>query len=294
MTIATASAAALLTKWPDNLVQRIVADDWALVIGAGLSRNASNGTSNPLGWKQLIEQLSATFTSGDERKLVDELVRLGQFLDAAEVVKQSAVAAGKEHDFRAMIRAATDGAVGTPFKASPLHEKIINELAPSLIITTNYDRLIERASDHGYSVHRPGDLNLGADVRTGTPALVKPHGTVDDLSNIVLTRSDYATIRHRAAELYRVMEAVFLTKTCLFVGYSFQDPDLMLLLENSFGGASRAGAHYWLAPSDGPMYLQRLFQEHYGIEMITYDPKDSHIEMKSMIEALCFTVSSSR
>lgn len=294
MTTVIESASSLLTKWPETLLNRILADDWALVIGAGLSRHASNGSDSPVTWKQLIEQLSAAFTAGESRNLVDELLRLGQYLDAAEVVKQSAVAAGKENDFRAMIRTATDGPAGAAFKASDLHKQIINELAPSLIITTNYDALIERASDHGYSVHRPGDLNLGSDVRTGTPALVKPHGTVDDLSNIVLTRSDYATIRHRATELYSVMEAVFLTKTCLFIGYSFQDPDLMLLLENSFGGVNRAGAHYWLAPSNGPLYLQRLFQQHYGVEMITYDPRDGHVEMKSMIEALCFAVSSNR
>jgi hypothetical protein len=284
----------LISRWPEKLVDRIDKDDWVLVVGAGLSRQASNGKSSPKSWTGLIEELAGRFTSGDSKKVVDELVRVGQYLDAAEVVKQCAVEAGKKTDFLDTLRAATDGPQGNSFKPGAIHSQLINELAPRLIVTTNYDKIIERASEDAYNVHRPGDLNLGADVRTGSPALIKPHGTVDDLTKIVLTRSDYAVIRHEASELYRVMEAVFLTKTCFFIGYSFQDPDLMLLLENSFAGKGRAGAHYWLAPDDAPTYFKQLFQQHYGVEMVPYSTANNHKEMNEMLDALCLRVSGSR
>ena len=289
-----ASTADLVARWPKNLVDRILAEDWVLVIGAGLSRQASNGSGSPKSWLGLIEELADEFTADESKILAKKLLSVGQFLDAAELIKQSAVQAGKQADFLESVRSATDGPTGNPYKPGKIHLKLIEELAPRLIVTTNYDKVIERASEGGYNVHRPGDRNLGADVRTGIPALIKPHGTVDDLSNIVLTRSDYATIRHEAADMYRVMEAMFLTKTCFFIGYSFQDPDLMLLLENSFAGKGRDGAHYWLAPDNGPAYLKQLFQQHYGVEMITYDPVDDHREMVGMLNALCLTVSGQR
>lgn len=294
MSASVASNAQLVGRWPEKLIDRILADDWVLIVGAGLSRQASNGDGRPQSWVGLLNGLAGRFAEGSSKALVDDLIGVGQYLDAAEVVKQSAVESGKQADFLEAIRSATDGPTGNSFKPGELHFQLIESLAPRLIVTTNYDKVIERASEDGYNVHRPGDRNLGADVRMGTPALVKPHGTVDDVSKIVLTRSDYVQIRHEASEMYKVMEAVFLTKTCFFIGYSFQDPDLMLLLESSFAGKGRVGAHYWLAPDNGPTYLRQLFQQHYGVEMVTYSHEDDHSEMNRMLEALCLTVSGQR
>lgn len=294
MSTSITPAADLISRWPETLIDRIVANDWALVVGAGLSKQASNGLSTPASWLQLVDGLKRSFALNDSLTTVDKLLAMGQYLDAAEIIKQDAVSSGKENDFRQALRIATDGKAGSVFMPSDLHRQIINELAPLLIITTNYDKIIERASSDGYSVHRPGDKNLAIDIRTGSPALAKPHGTIDDLSNIVLTRSDYATIRAKAPDLYRAIEAIFLTKTCLFIGYSFQDPDLMLLLENSFAGKGGPGAHYWLAPSTGPHYLKRLYRQEYGVEMIEYNSEADHSEMNKMISALCFAVSTSR
>ena len=77
-----------------------------------------------------------------------------------------------------------------------------------------------------------------------------------------------------------------LTRTALFVGYSFQDPDILLLLENVFGGAAQVGAHYWLAPSNGPDYLKLLYRNHYGIQLVEYDSSEGHEEMAEMLKAL--------
>lgn len=293
MTLSVVDAGTLMAKWPDKLIDRILARDWVLVVGAGISRHATNGLDRPASWTSLISSLAAKFTRGDELTLVSKLLEAGQMLDAAEVIKQAAIREGKETDFLERVRTATDGPAANPFMPADVHKQLINDLEPQIIVTTNYDKVLERATSNGYNVHRPGDVNLGSDVRTGLPALVKPHGTVDDLTKIVLTRSDFATIRSEASELYAVLSALFLTKTCLFVGYSFQDPDLMLLLENVFAGKGRAGAHYWLAPDNGPAHLKQIYQRHYGIETVTYDPVNEHEQMIHLIQGLCFRVSTS-
>ena len=80
--------------------------------------------------------------------------------------------------------------------------------------------------------------------------LVKIHGSVDDATNLVMTRSDYARLRRLGAHVLEVLQALFLTKTALFVGYGFGDPDVQLLLENVMGARGEVAAHYLLTSND--------------------------------------------
>ena len=115
--------------------------------------------------------------------------------------------------------------------------------------------------------------------------LVKIHGSVDDATNLVMTRSDYARLRRLGAHVLEVLQALFLTKTALFVGYGFGDPDVQLLLENVMGARGEVAAHYLLTSKAIPEYVKDTYEYCFGTTVIGFADGD-FAEMTRMIELL--------
>jgi hypothetical protein len=154
-----------------------------------------------------------------------------------------------------------------------------------MIVTTNYDSILERASKSGYRVKSYTDSDIGYDIRTGTPVLVKIHGSVDAQQKLILTRSDYSSARRDGARSLEVFQALLLTKTSLFIGYSLSDPDIQLLLENNFGSRGDRGAHYLLCERGMQSYQRAVMESSYGTMPIFHAPGDFD-EAERMVELL--------
>ena len=158
-------------------------------------------------------------------------------------------------------------------------------LEPEIIVTTNYDKLLEAATKNGYNVHAYTSTSFGRDVRSGNPSIVKVHGSIDDGPKIILTRSDYARLRREGAEVLEVLQALFLTRTALFVGYSMGDPDMQLLLENVLGARGQVSADYLLGSKALPEYQRDVFDFCYGTTLVSFADGD-YAEMARMVELL--------
>lgn len=291
----TATDSTLLKRWPKQLIRQISSGNFLLVVGAGISHGCTNSTGkSPPSWKELINELAAKFTSGTHRTAVRELVTQGRYLEAAELIRGRARSQAKEDDFLQRIAEETDGGPRTEdqYQPSQLHETLLG-LEPNVLVTTNYDRILERATKNGYNVHPYGSTTLGRDIRLGAPVLAKVHGSVDSTSEIVLTRSDYTRLRREGAHALEVLQALFLTKTALFVGYSFSDPDIQLLLENILGARGDIAAHYLLTSKAVPQYQKELYQFCYGTAIVAYADGD-YVEMGRMLELLLMQVEADR
>jgi hypothetical protein len=277
----------LIGRWPEQLIERISSKSFVLVVGAGISRSCQNSSGRqPPSWSALVADLTNTFTSGATKKFVRDLVAQERYLDAAEFLRSRARKQAKEQDFLQKIADVTDGGKKTKdqFQPSELHE-ILLRLEPDVLLTTNYDRILERATNNGYNLHSYDSTTLASDVRLGTPVLVKVHGSVDSSSKIVLTRSDYARLRREGSEVLEVLQALFLTKTALFVGYSFSDPDIHLLLENVLGARGDVPAHYLLTSNRIPAHQREIYKYCYGTDAVTF-AQSNFAEMQRMLELL--------
>jgi hypothetical protein len=278
--------ATLIKRWPKDLVDRIAARDFILVVGAGASIGCTNdqGKTAP-SWRELLLSLTQEFatsraTKTEAKRLINNLA----FLDAAELLKSQAAAASKLADFFKLISEAVDGAPGHNFKPRPLHDALL-ALNPPIIVTTNYDSILERASDRGYRVKSYTDEDVGYDIRTGAPVLFKIHGSIDAPQKVILTRSDYSAVRRDGARSMEVLQALLLTRTSLFVGYSLSDPDIQLLLENNFGSRGDRGAHYLLCGRGMQSYQRAVMESSYGTMPIFHASGD-YGEAERMIELL--------
>lgn len=287
--------ATLLRRWPAHLVKQIVAGNFVLVVGAGVSSASRNDAGeSPPNWTTLITRLANELLTAKPKTVVRDLVAKGRLLEAAELIRARAKAAGKEEDFLHLIAQLTSGGTAErdKFKPGPLHDSLMT-LEPEIIVTTNYDKLLERATNNGYNVHAYTSTSLGRDVRSGNPSIVKVHGSIDDGSKIILTRSDYARLRREGAEVLEVLQALFLTRTALFLGYSMGDPDIQLLLENVLGARGQVAAHYLLSSKALPEFQRDVFEYCYGTTLVPFADGD-YAEMAHMVALLGTEVQSQR
>lgn len=170
-------------------------------------------------------------------------------------------------------------------------------------LTTNYDDLVERAlrADRRRARAKVVEWNeteslgefiaqLGASA--GVPRfLVYLHGRHDQPERIVLTDSDY---RHRYFEndrARRKLFAIFATKPIVFLGFSLDDPDFMLVFrEVSASLVPKTARHFAILPlkesEESPVGIRSRLTGKYGVEPIFYPHTKDHRGLAEVVEAL--------
>ena len=108
------------------------------------------------------------------------------------------------------------------------NHKSLAQLPISIFWTTNYDRLIEKALESNMKIPniKTKDEHLRGTNRNFDAIVYKLHGDVGLPEDAVITRSDYEEFGYSKRKLFReVLEGDLLTKTFLFLGFSFEDPN---------------------------------------------------------------------
>ena len=117
--------------------------------------------------------------------------------------------------------------------------------------------------------------------------ILKIHGTLDESSKMVFTRSQYTNARYENAAFYKLLEALSLNYTFVFLGCGFSDPDIQLVLENYSFVFPGSPSHYFITPEDGINdEYKRIIKENRNLEIITYDAKNNHQELHDALEEL--------
>lgn len=276
--------------WPEDVVEQALKRNLVVLVGAGVSVSCVRDGIHPPGWKKLLQGLVDRLGIADRKAEIDVLLNANRLLDAAELVKLEAKRLSREQDFFNFIRSAVDGKVGSNFEGSDWHEAIVR-LEPDLIVTTNYDKILERSTSGGYSTHTYESERVAGDVRRRVPTLLKIHGSVDHIEDTILTRTDFTRLRLHGVHALSVLQALFLTRTVLLLGYSLGDPDIQLLFENVLGGRNESPAHYMLTQDSLPDYERDVLRFSYGVTPITYTAGQHH-EGLSTLQALADLVQS--
>ena len=127
--------------------------------------------------------------------------------------------------------------------------KIITRLPIDTYWTTNYDHLIE---DELKNNGRKPDIkitneNLAINYRNCAATVYKMHGDVQFPNDTILIKEDYETYRLNREPFTTILKGHLLSKTFLFIGFSFEDPNLDSILgwiKNLLG--SNVREHYCL------------------------------------------------
>lgn len=196
---------------PTELIRALCAGECVAFIGAGMSRGAALPD-----WGQLIARLAGEL--GVDTKDVD-------YLDLAQWHRERF-----GHAALAEIIRQTFGTSTVPALPTLAHYLLLS-LPVRLVLTTNYDDLIERAlaalKRFPVKVARQEDVVRTG--RTGEVCVVKIHGDADRAEEIVLSRDDYDEFFERRPAMALLLEGLLLNQTFFFVGYGLRDPNFRQL-----------------------------------------------------------------
>lgn len=181
--------------------------DAAVFAGAGLS--VSSGCVN---WKELLKGIAEELALDIEKET--DLVSLAQYY------------VNKTRN-RNQLNTIISNAFNTGKKPNENH-KILAHLPIATYWTTNYDKLIEKVLENKGKIYdvKSTNENLTTTLKGRDVVVYKMHGDVDQPSQSVLIRDDYESYYRKKAPFLNALSGDLMTKTFLFIGFSFSDPNL--------------------------------------------------------------------
>jgi hypothetical protein len=137
----------------------------------------------------------------------------------------------------------------TEYSEETLNHQIIARLPISSIWTTNYDQLIEQAFSKENKVTDVKYTNK--QLLTNRPkrdvVVYKMHGDASHASEAILTKEDYEQYHQTHEPFVNALTGELTTKTFLFIGFSFTDPNLDYVLSRlNFRFTDDKKQHYCL------------------------------------------------
>lgn len=268
-----------MITWPVELIDDIAKRKSVLYLGSGISASSKNGAGkSPPTWRVFLEhilevrkgKLSSCAT------VIEKLLDQGNYLLACEII----VGRLGERDFGDLAATEFRRAGYIP---NPLHE-VIFALDSRLVITPNIDKIYDQyatGKSNGTVIVKTYRDEIACFLRNPDYLIIKAHGTVDDTEHIVFTHSQYGRIRNEYASFYRMLDALLLTHTFIFLGCGLSDPDIQLALENMNFSFPGCRPHYMVIP-DNNLSEDELtcIANNRNLEFLKYEnPDGTHLQL---------------
>ena len=191
----------------NNYLSALNNGDAAIFAGAGLS--ASSGCVN---WKQLLRGIAEELELDIDKE--SDLISLAQY----------------HYNNNGNNRTKLNQIIIDAFQTGKVpneNHRILARLPISTYWTTNYDKLIEKSLEN---VGKICDVksciaNLTTTIKGRNAVIYKMHGDVDRPEEAVLIRDDYESYYHKKTPFINALSGDLMTKTFMFVGFSFSDPN---------------------------------------------------------------------
>lgn len=276
-----------MIDWPDNLVEAIARRKSVLFLGSGISANSCNDDGkHPLTWegflRDILEKRAPKLTG--QRNVIEEMLNLKDYLTACEVIVDTL----GENDFGEL---AADEFRRPGYKPSKIHEAVYR-LDSRLVLTPNIDKIYEQYAmneSHSTVVAKSYyESDVAKFLRTDDYLIIRVHGYVDDSARIIFTHKQYSEARCRYASFYRILDALMLTHTFVFLGCGISDPDIQLLLENTNFLYPGCMPHFFVTAKDTySKEIEQSLLHNRNLELLTYENTDgTHQQLLKELENL--------
>src|SRR3989338_116087 len=266
---------------PQSLIECLRSGKLIPFVGAGVSKSIARKGGEQLfpDWKELLELAAAALEAEHKRSDAD-LVRAYLNVDQPkylEAAQHARTALGSIwHEFLKKHLNPNFDLLDENSLALP---QAIWELGSRLIVTTNYDRVLQwscpNSQDYrGLDIEQKAEL--AALLRNGAeqPTVWHLHGKIDNAAELILTTDDYGRLypndgepRYKAA--LEALKHHLASKSLLFIGFSFDDQYFdtqFRYIREIFEGAT--GPHYILMREGNTTRSQTL--KNAGLEVITF------------------------
>ena len=193
-----------------EIAEKLWNEQASLMVGAGFSKNASEDFPDG---KELIE------------KLYEKLSPDQPLPESAAFPK---IAQEYEDKFgKADLEKIITESIPDRIEPSSLHKKIL-ELPWQNIFTTNYDTLLERASEES-SEYRHSIIRVEKKFPfSKSPRIIKLHGCLSSNSTLIITKKDYEEYINNPDHPFTIaMKYCLMTNILCLVGFSVEDPNFL-------------------------------------------------------------------
>lgn len=281
-----------VTAVPARLIEAAQQRNLVPLLGAGISRQARKSAFP--NWRELLDflkdrALARRYIRRPEWKEMERLLDKGQFLMVAEALRYNL----PTDEYTTLLKEAFNPPGAEP---TEIHKAVFRLGAP-LILTTNYDLLLEDAyaqvygrAANVYTYRGAAEVQQSLQIRqlTNRPIIFKVHGSIDEPSSIVLTEQDYRKLIYQETGYRTVLSAVFITHVVLMIGFSFSDRELTLMLETlRVSLKNQSSPDYIFLPEDAAGEVEsRRFREDFGVEVIPFKPTKGYPEVLKLINHL--------
>lgn len=229
-----------------RLIRTAMADhNLVIFVGAGVSLDSGMPS-----WSKAVSQIA------------DKLNISPNEIDSLKIPQYYFNARGK-NDYTQLVHQIFK--YGIYLQTMPVHKKIIDFNA-DVMITTNYDHLLEQAAEESGEVLHIVSKDSDLPYKRGKE-LIKMHGDFEH-DNFVLKEDDYLNYGQNFRLIKNYITSLAGTKTILFVGYSFSDPDLKQIfswLKNVLQGDFRHA--YMISVGEYDKY-EETYYKNFGINTL--------------------------
>ena len=263
-----------MVDWPEELVNAVARRKCVLFLGSGVSAGSRSGSGKaPPTWNAfLLNILKKKKTKlSTQEALINKLLNESDFLTACEVI----VNAIGEQEFDEL---AADEFRRPGYKPNDLHEEIY-KLDSRIVVTPNVDKIYEQ---HAMTVSKSTvvaksyfEEDVAKFLRTNDYLIIRAHGCVDDSLKMIFTQKQYSLARCKYSSFYRLLDALILTHTFVFIGCGIKDPDIQLTLENLNFLYPGCRPHYFItAENQYESEVINVLNHNRNLEVLTYDNSD--------------------
>lgn len=272
---------ASITEFTRNYARAVSEGYAAVFAGAGLSR-----ASGYLDWKELVRPLAQDIGLDVEKE--KDLIAIAQYF-VNEKRSRSAVEQRIINEFS---RKAKENE----------NINVLTRLPISAYWTTNYDELLEiglKANNRKADIKSTQE-SLAVNIYDRDAVVYKMHGDVRNPKDAVLTKDDYESYELGRSLFRTALQGELVTKTFLFIGFSFNDPNLNYVLSQirSLLGESIRNHYFFIKKIDANdftsdkdyqyevsrhrLQIQDLLR--YGIQAVELDSYEQITEILNDVE----------
>ena len=281
-------------KIPEGIIEAHETTTLIPFIGAGVSKFINKNLFP--NWDELLagliqESSKNGYIEKSKQKQLDDLLNLGNHLTVAEQLKQDLP---NDYYFDYLEKKFdVDSTDGFDFD---IYLQIY-QLRPPIIITTNYDRLLEDAYARIYRKNM--DVKTYSEAigiikllqryrRTKGTTLFKIHGDVRDPQTMVLTEKDYRMVMYDMTDHRMAMSSIFAMNTVLFLGFSMSDKEMMANIDRQRHAMRYLdNPNYMLVREGSYNEIQRTrWRDDFGIHIIDYEYSEDHEGIHTWLKAL--------
>lgn len=255
-----------------------------LFLGAGVSASAITATGTRIaGWPKFLAKCNANVPEPLKTE-IQNLIQEKDYLLSCELLQNH-----YGDDWGGVV----SSEFGQKASPSPLHHALLG-LRQRLILTTNFDKLIENAwnTETDGNTHFPTVIDSINDSTFrilkdhDSNFVLKIHGSIDNKDSLVFSRSEYIRKAFGNHNYSDFIHSLLLNYTFIFIGFSMNDPAITSLMEMYTLRYPNARPHYIFAPGIMNDSMVRIYKTLRKLIVISYDPANNHEALPIIINSL--------